>query len=66
MSVRLTIDPTGRVASAQAEPHFDAPEFNAVVCDIFRKRAVFAPAELADGTKVQSYYANDVTFRLAN
>ena len=66
VSVRLTIDPTGRVAKCSTNTHFDAPEFNAVVCDIFRKRSVFAPAELADGTKVQSYYANDVTFRLAN
>lgn len=66
VSVRLIVDATGKVAKCSTSTHFDAPEFNAVVCDLFKQRATFAPAELADGTKVQSYYANDVTFRLAN
>jgi hypothetical protein len=29
------------------------------------KRARFEPAELADGTKVPSYYVNRVKFRMA-
>lgn len=44
--------------------HFEQPDFNNVVCDNFTRRAVFEPAELADGTKVPSYFTIRVVFKL--
>jgi hypothetical protein len=63
--IRLLVDASGRVTKCTAVSHFDEPRFNQVVCDIFMKDARFEPAELADGTKVPSYYINRVVFRLS-
>lgn len=65
VKVRLLVDASGKVTKCTSLSHFDAPEFNHIVCDKFTKRAKFAPAELADGTKVPSYYVNRVVFRIA-
>jgi len=64
--VRLLVDAAGRVTKCTSLSHFDEPEFNRIVCDKFIKRARFEPAELADGTKVPSYYINRVIFRIAH
>lgn len=64
VNARLLIDANGRVTKCTSLSHFDAPEFNTAVCDALNK-ATFYPAELADGTKVPSYYVTDVKFRLA-
>jgi protein TonB len=64
--VRLLVDAAGRVTKCTSLSHFDEPQFNRIVCDKFIKRARFEPAELADGTKVPSYYINRVVFRIAH
>jgi len=64
VSVRLLVDASGKVTKCTSLSHFDAPEFNKVVCDVFMTRARFEPAELADGTKVPSYYIRNVVFRM--
>ena len=63
VNARLIVDATGKVTSCTGLSTFAAPEFNKVVCDIFKKRARLAPAELADGTKVPSYYSAQIQFR---
>ena len=65
VKVRLLVDATGRPTKCTSLSHFKEPQFNQVVCDKFMKRAHFEPAELADGTKVPSYYVNRVVFRIA-
>ena len=65
VKVRLLVDATGRVTKCTSLSHFKEPEFNKIVCDKFMARARFEPAELADGTKVPSYYVNKVVFRIA-
>jgi TonB family protein len=62
VNARLIVDATGKVTSCTSLSLFDAPEFKKAVCDAF-KRAKFEPAELADGTKVPSYYATSILFR---
>jgi hypothetical protein len=62
--VRLLVDAAGNVSKCTSLSRFDAPDFNRVVCDKFVKRARFHPAELADGTKVPSYYINRVVFTM--
>ena len=64
VSVRLLVDATGKVTKCTTISHFDAPEFNRVVCAKFMSRAHFEPAELADGTRVPSYYANRIIFKM--
>jgi hypothetical protein len=65
VKVRLLVDATGRVTKCTSLSHFEEPDFNKITCANFMKRAHFEPAELADGTKVPSYYVNNVVFRLA-
>lgn len=62
--VRLLVDAAGNVSKCTSLSHFNEPDFNRVVCDKFMRRAKFQPAELADGTKVPSYYIRRVVFRL--
>lgn len=62
--VRLLVDATGKASKCTSLSHFNEPDFNRTVCAIFMKRARFAPAELADGTKVPSYYINRVVFKM--
>jgi len=64
VKVRLLVDATGKVTKCTSLSHFKEKSFNDVVCDKFMKRAHFEPAELADGTKVPSYYVNHVIFRM--
>jgi hypothetical protein len=64
VSARLLVDATGKVTSCTSLSHFNAPEFNKVVCEIFKKRAKFEPAELSDGTKVPSYYTVNIRFMM--
>ena len=66
VKVRLLVDASGRVTKCTSLSHFKEPSFNQVVCDKFMKRAKFEPAELADGTKVPSYYVNRVVFRMGH
>ena len=62
--VRLLVDASGNVTKCTSLTNFNEPKFNQVVCDKFMARAKFEPAELADGTKVPSYYINRVVFKL--
>lgn len=66
VEIRLLIDAAGRVTKCTPLSHFDAPGFNTVVCNAFLKRAKFQPAELADGTKVPGFWAQQITFRIEN
>lgn len=65
VKIRVLVDATGRVTKCTSVSHFRAPEFNKITCDKFTQRVHFDPAELADGTKVPSYYVNRVIFRIA-
>lgn len=64
VTFRLIVDATGKVRKCESFSHYNAPEFNNAVCATLRG-GHFAPAELADGTKVPSYYTNSVSFRMA-
>ena len=64
VSIRLLVDATGRVAKCTATSQFVETGFNAATCKIVTKRAMFEPAELADGTKVPSYYLRRIKFRI--
>jgi outer membrane biosynthesis protein TonB len=65
VKVRVLVDATGHVTKCTSLSHFNEPEFNKITCDRFTSRAHFEPAELADGTKVPSYYVTNVIFRIA-
>ena len=65
VKARLLIDAQGRVTKCTALSHVEAPEFQKIVCDSFMARGRFEPAELADGTKVQSYQIIAVRYQLA-
>jgi len=64
IKVRLLVDATGNPTKCTSLSNFDEPKFNQIVCAVFMQRAKFEPAELADGTKVPSYYINRVVFQL--
>lgn len=64
VAVRLLIDASGKVTKCTSLSHFEEKEFNQITCDLITKRARFEPAELADGTKVPSYYTRRVVFRI--
>jgi len=63
--IRLLVDASGRVTKCTSLSQFDAPEFKKAVCDAATKYAIFQPAELADGTRVPSYFINRIQFRIA-
>lgn len=65
VKARLFVDATGRVTKCTSLSHFKAPGFSEVVCAKLSKNARFEPAELADGTKVPSYYTAQIVFRIA-
>ena len=64
VQARLLVDATGKITKCTALSHIDAPEFQKAVCDAYTKRGRFEPAELADGTKVPSYYVQTTIFRM--
>jgi outer membrane biosynthesis protein TonB len=64
VEVRLLVDAAGRVTKCTPLSHFDEPEFNRVSCARITERARFEPAELADGTKVPSYFTRRIVFRM--
>jgi Gram-negative bacterial TonB protein C-terminal len=64
VKVRLLVDATGHVTKCTSLSHFEHVEFNKAVCAALIRRTVFQPAELADGTKVPSYYTKLVRFRM--
>jgi hypothetical protein len=63
--IRLLIDAQGGITKCTAVTHYNEAEFNRITCDLVGRRAKFLPAQLADGTKVPSYYAQRVIFRIA-
>jgi TonB family protein len=64
VNVRLAVDSSGKVTKCASLSAYAAPDFNKVVCNVYLTRARFAPAELADGTKVASYYSQNITFKI--
>lgn len=65
VKIRVLVDANGHVTKCTSLSHYKAPEFNKITCAKFTERAHFEPAELADGTKVPSYYVNIIVFRIA-
>ena len=65
VKARVLVDASGRVTKCTSLSHFKLPQFNKLVCDKITERARFAPAELADGTKVPSYDTVQINFRIA-
>jgi TonB family protein len=66
VKVRVLVDASGRVTKCTTLSHFKFPEFNQLVCNRITRNAKFAPAELADGTKVASYYTVHIDFRIGH
>jgi hypothetical protein len=66
VKVRALVDATGRITKCTSLSHFTETKFGQIACDKFMAKAHFEPAELADGTKVPSYYVNKVVFKIAN
>lgn len=64
VSVRLLVDASGKITKCTSLSHYDEPEFNRITCDRIISRARLEPAELADGTKVPSYFVQRVVFQL--
>jgi hypothetical protein len=64
VTVRVLVDATGKVTKCTSISHFKEKVFNDITCARFTERARFEPAELADGTRVPSYYAVRVKFRI--
>lgn len=64
VNVRLLVDASGKATKCTSFSHFKDPEFNQITCNNIMKSAQFTPAELADGTKVPSYYTQRVKFQL--
>jgi hypothetical protein len=62
--IRLLVDASGKVTKCTSLCHFKNPEFNEATCNAIMKRATLEPAELADGTKVPSYFTQRVVFRI--
>lgn len=65
VSIRLLVDASGKVTKCTSMSHFKEPAFNQITCANIMKRARLAPAELADGTKVPSYFTQRIVFRIA-
>lgn len=65
VTVRLLIDASGAVTKCTSLSHFAEVEFNRITCEGIQKHARFAPAELADGTKVPSFTTTRVNYRIA-
>jgi len=65
ISIRVLVDATGKVTKCTSISHFKEKDFDEITCARFRSRATFEPAELADGTKVPSFYTTRVIFRIA-
>jgi hypothetical protein len=61
---RLIVDQQGGISNCTSLSHFQAPDFERVVCSALMKRGKFYPAELEDGTKVPSYYTFNVRFQM--
>jgi protein TonB len=66
VTVRLLIDASGKITKCTSLSHFDEKDFNRITCARITERGRFEPAELADGTKVPSYYVTRVQFRIAD
>lgn len=65
VKVRLLVDASGKPTKCTSLSHFKEASFNDVVCGKFMKRAHFEPAELADGTRVPSFYTNIIVFQMS-
>jgi len=64
VAFRLLVDANGKPTQCTPLTHFKAQEFPKAVCDILMSRGRFEPAELADGSKVSSYYSGNISWRL--
>lgn len=66
VNARVLVDAGGHVTKCTSLSRYEQKEFNKVTCDKITQRAMFSPAELADGTKVASYYTVRVRFKIAH
>jgi hypothetical protein len=65
VTLRLLVNASGKVTKCTSLSHFAEEEFNRISCQKVTERARLEPAELADGTKVPSYYTFRIKFRIA-
>lgn len=63
-SFRLLVDAAGHVTKCESVSRFNVPEFDVALCNALQKGAPVQPAQLADGTKVQSYVVEHIDFTL--
>jgi hypothetical protein len=66
VNARVLVDAAGHVTKCTSLSRYEQKEFNTVTCNLITQRAKFAPAELADGTKVASYYNVRVRFQIGH
>lgn len=66
VKVRVLVDAAGRPGKCASVSYFKLPAFTQLVCEKISRDGRFAPAELADGTKVPSYYTVRINFRIAH
>lgn len=66
VDVRLLIDANGKITKCTSLSHFEDKEFDQISCAKIMQRARFEPAELADGTKVPSYYTKRIRFQIGH
>lgn len=64
VEIRLLVDATGKITKCTSLSHFKEKEFNQITCALVMRRARFAAAELANGTKVPSYYIRRIIFQM--
>jgi hypothetical protein len=64
VAVRLLVDASGRITKCTPLSHFNEPAFTKITCERIQERARLQPAELADGTKVPSYFIRRVVFQM--
>ncbi len=66
VDVRLLVDASGKITKCTSLSHFKDKTFDKITCARIVERAHFEPAELADGTKVPSYYTKRVRFQIGH
>ncbi len=63
--VRVTVEPTGRINSCQAEAIGPVPQLNGYTCSIIRRRVKFRPATIA-GSPAYGVYRTAVRYVVAD
>lgn len=62
VSVKIDIDPTGRIVGCAASSTSDSPAFDLKVCNLIRARGRYEPARSANGTAIP--WVSNMRYRL--